>query len=185
MLVISFGRSARFVSFLYCRNTRPMESSTETHRFVRNVRQGHRAARQQQDAPNSTAGRELPSGLSNVLLGVRTTGRLLLCLPPRRNPVLDVSTSDMMPGSSSNNIVEEGGGYPRGRGDWKNNRTVRGSAPLWQILYARFNPRKRLSRTGMPSCGGGEEHIEELPFSGETWSPSVSGVGYTETHTQK
>lgn len=120
MLVISLGRSARFVSFLYCRNTRPKESSTETHRFVRNVRQGHRAARQQQDAPNSIAGRSLPSGRSRVLLGVRTTGRLLLCLPPRRNPVLDVSTSDMMPGSSSNNIVEEGGGYPRGRGDWNN-----------------------------------------------------------------
>lgn len=124
MLVISFGRSARFVSFLYCRNTRPKESSTETHRFVRNVRQGHRAARQQQDAPNSIAGRELPSGRSRVLLGVRTTGRLLLCLPPRRNPVLDVSTSDMMPGSSSNNIVVEGGGYPRGRGDWNNQKCL-------------------------------------------------------------
>lgn len=117
ILVISFGRSARFVSFLYCRNTRPEESSKETHRFVRYVRQGHRAARQQQGDPNSIAGGELPNGRSSVLLGVRTTGRLLLCLPPRRNPVLAVSTSDMMPGSSSNNIVEEGGGYPRGRGD--------------------------------------------------------------------
>lgn len=54
--------------------------------------------------------RELPSGRSKVLLGVRTTGRLLLCLPPRRNPVLEVSTSDMMPGSSSKSIVEDGGG---------------------------------------------------------------------------
>jgi hypothetical protein len=63
--------------------------------------------------------RQLPSGRSRVLLGVRTTGKLLLCLPPRRNPVLEVSTSDMMPGSSSKSIVEDGGGYPRGRGDCK------------------------------------------------------------------
>lgn len=54
-------------------------------------------------------GRELPNGRSKVLLGVRTTGRLLLCFPPLRNPVLEVSTSDMMPGSSSNSIVDEGG----------------------------------------------------------------------------
>jgi len=53
---------------------------------------------------------KLPNGRSKVLLGVRTTGRLLLCLPPRRNPVLEVSTSDMMPGSSSKSIVEDGGG---------------------------------------------------------------------------
>lgn len=59
----------------------------------------------------------LPSGRSKVLLGVRTTGKLLLCFPPRRNPVLEVSTSDMMPGSSSKSIAVDGGGYPRGKGD--------------------------------------------------------------------
>lgn len=62
--------------------------------------------------------RKLPSGRSRVLLGVLTTGRLLRCFPPRRNPVLEVSTSDMIPGSSSNSIAVDGGGYPRGRGDW-------------------------------------------------------------------
>lgn len=45
---------------------------------------------------------ELPRGRSNVFDGVLTTGRDDLCLPPRRNPVLAVSTSDMIPGSSSN-----------------------------------------------------------------------------------
>jgi len=52
----------------------------------------------------------LPSGRSNVLDGVRTTGKELRCFPPRRKPVELVSTSDMMPGSSSNNIAEDGGG---------------------------------------------------------------------------
>lgn len=44
----------------------------------------------------------IPNGRSRVLLGVRTTGNEERCLPPRRKPVDDVSTSDMMPGSSSN-----------------------------------------------------------------------------------
>lgn len=52
----------------------------------------------------------LPSGRSSVLDGVRTTGSELRCFPPRRKPVELVSTSDIMPGSSSNNMAEEGGG---------------------------------------------------------------------------
>lgn len=58
----------------------------------------------------------LPSGLSKVLEGVRTTGRELRCFPPRRNPVELVSTSDIIPGSSSNSIAVLGGGYPLGSG---------------------------------------------------------------------
>lgn len=61
----------------------------------------------------------LPKGLSNVLLGVRTTGKEDRCFPPRRKPVDAVSTSDMIPGSSSNRKLFVGGGY-RGRGGcWK------------------------------------------------------------------
>lgn len=52
----------------------------------------------------------IPSGLSKVLLGVRTTGSEERCLPPRLKPVEAVSTSDMMPGSSSNSKLFEGGG---------------------------------------------------------------------------
>lgn len=44
-----------------------------------------------------------PRGLSNVFEGVRTTGSDERCLFPRRKPVLAVSTSDIIPGSSSNN----------------------------------------------------------------------------------
>lgn len=44
-----------------------------------------------------------PRGRSNVFDGVLTTGNDERCLPPRLKPVLAVSTSDMMPGSSSNN----------------------------------------------------------------------------------
>lgn len=53
----------------------------------------------------------VPNGLSRVLLGVRTTGREDLCFPPLRNPVEAVSTSDMMPGSSSKSRLLVGGGY--------------------------------------------------------------------------
>lgn len=60
----------------------------------------------------------LPNGRSRVFDGVRTTGRELRCLFPRRNPVELVSTSDMIPGSSSNSIEFDGGGYPRDSGDW-------------------------------------------------------------------
>jgi hypothetical protein len=47
--------------------------------------------------------RHLPNGRSNVFEGVLTTGSEDLCFPPLRKPVLAVSTSDMIPGSSSNN----------------------------------------------------------------------------------
>lgn len=43
----------------------------------------------------------LPNGRSSVLDGVRTTGSEGRGLEPRRNPVADVSASDIMPGSSS------------------------------------------------------------------------------------
>lgn len=52
----------------------------------------------------------IPKGLSKVLLGVRTTGNELRCFPPLLNPVELVSTSDIIPGSSSNNIAFDGGG---------------------------------------------------------------------------
>ena len=52
----------------------------------------------------------LPRGRSSVLLGVLTTGSELLCLPPRLKPVELVSTSDIIPGSSSNNMGFVGGG---------------------------------------------------------------------------
>lgn len=45
----------------------------------------------------------IPRGLSNVFEGVRTTGNDERVLFPRRKPVLAVSTSDIIPGSSSNN----------------------------------------------------------------------------------
>lgn len=57
----------------------------------------------------------LPSGLSKVFEGVLTTGSEERCLPPRRKPVDDVSTSDITPGSSSKSKALFGGGY-RGRG---------------------------------------------------------------------
>lgn len=44
----------------------------------------------------------LPNGRSNVFDGVRTTGNDERCFPPRRKPVQAVSTSDIIPGSSSN-----------------------------------------------------------------------------------
>lgn len=59
---------------------------------------------------NETWHSNLPNGRSNVLLGVRTTGKELLCFPPLLNPVELVSTSDIIPGSSSNNIAFDGGG---------------------------------------------------------------------------
>lgn len=46
---------------------------------------------------------DVPKGRSKVFDGVRTTGKEDLCFPPRLKPVLAVSTSDMIPGSSSNN----------------------------------------------------------------------------------
>lgn len=46
----------------------------------------------------------IPRGLSIVLDGVRTTGKDDLCFDPLRNPVDDVSASDMIPGSSSISI---------------------------------------------------------------------------------
>lgn len=55
----------------------------------------------------------IPRGRSNVFDGVRTTGNDDLCLLPRRNPVLAVSTSDIIPGSSSNNGPWLTGAYPR------------------------------------------------------------------------
>lgn len=55
----------------------------------------------------------LPRGRSNVFDGVRTTGNDDRCLLPRRKPVLAVSTSDIMPGSSSNNGPWFIGAYPR------------------------------------------------------------------------
>lgn len=51
-----------------------------------------------------------PSGRSSVFDGVRTTGNDERCFPPRRKPVDDVSASDMIPGSSSYSIAEDGGG---------------------------------------------------------------------------
>ena len=42
-----------------------------------------------------------PNGRSRVFDGVRTTGNVARCFEPRRNPVAEVSTSDIIPGSSS------------------------------------------------------------------------------------
>lgn len=61
----------------------------------------------------------IPNGLSNVFDGVRTTGNELLCLFPLRKPVELVSTSDIMPGSSSNNMPVAGGYPPLDAGDYK------------------------------------------------------------------
>lgn len=60
-----------------------------------------------------------PKGLSNVFDGVLTTGNELLCLLPLRNPVELVSTSDIMPGSSSKSIPVAGGYPPLDAGDCK------------------------------------------------------------------
>lgn len=58
----------------------------------------------------------LPNGLSNVFEGVLTTGRELRCLFPLRNPVELVSTSDIIPGSSSNRAEFDVGPDFRGNG---------------------------------------------------------------------
>ena len=50
-----------------------------------------------------------PKGRSCVLDGVRTMGRLALALLALLKPVAEVSTSDMIPGSSSYTL--EGGGW--------------------------------------------------------------------------
>lgn len=55
----------------------------------------------------------LPRGRSNVFEGVLTTGNDDRCLPPLLNPVLAVSTSDIIPGSSSKSGPWFTGAYPR------------------------------------------------------------------------
>lgn len=50
-----------------------------------------------------------PKGRSCVLDGVRTMGRLALALLALLKPVAEVSTSDIIPGSSSYTL--EGGGW--------------------------------------------------------------------------
>ena len=57
---------------------------------------------------NNKSNKMLPKGRSSVFEVVRTTGRDDLCRFPLRKPVEEVSTSDIIPGSSSKSIL--GGG---------------------------------------------------------------------------
>lgn len=129
MEVISFGSKALLVSERYCKNTKP-GSEKKAAMWVTWAGQIDRRSK-------------IPNGLSKVFDGVRTTGSDDRCFPPRRKPVLAVSTSDMMPGSSSNSGPWCWGVYALIGMPWEKSRQYHcarcSSHALFLVFHIRFS----------------------------------------------